>query len=98
MRFPTRVAFVLALTGVPAGEAGASGQESADRRAALEVPYLTQTPLLCGGAAAAMVLRFWGDRHADVDQFAALVDRRAGGIADTALESALSGKGWRTER
>jgi hypothetical protein len=46
----------------------------------LEVPYLPQTEALCGGAAAAMLFRYWGDRHADVQQFAPLVDRRAGGI------------------
>ncbi len=33
---------------------------------ALDVPYLPQTDALCGGAAAAMVFRYWGDRHADV--------------------------------
>ena len=30
-----------------------------------------------------MVFRYYGDRHADVQQFEPLVDRRAGGIADT---------------
>jgi len=48
---------------------------------ALDVPYLPQTDALCGGAAAAMVFRYWGDAHADVQEFASLVDRRAGGIA-----------------
>jgi hypothetical protein len=28
---------------------------------AIDVPYLPQTDALCGGAAAAMVLRYWGD-------------------------------------
>jgi predicted double-glycine peptidase len=60
----------------------------------LSVPFLPQTEALCGGAAAAMVLRYLGDRHADVQQFAPLVDRRAGGIADTALVDALRTKGW----
>ena len=32
---------------------------------AIEVPYLPQTDALCGGAAAAMVFRYWGDAHAD---------------------------------
>ena len=44
----------------------------------LNVPFLPQTPALCGGAAVAMVFRYYGDRHADVQQFAPLVDRRAG--------------------
>ena len=45
---------------------------------AIDVPYLPQTDALCGGAAAAMVFRYWGDAHADAQEFAALVDRRAG--------------------
>ena len=32
---------------------------------AMDVPYLPQTDALCGGAAAAMVFRYWGDVHAD---------------------------------
>lgn len=63
---------------------------------AIEVPYLPQTDALCGGAAAAMVFRYWGDAHADVQQFAPLVDRRAGGIASDVLAVAIRGKGWRT--
>ena len=30
----------------------------------LEVPFLAQSELLCGGAAAAMVLRYWGSQDA----------------------------------
>jgi predicted double-glycine peptidase len=61
---------------------------------ALDVPYLPQTEALCGGAAVAMVYRYWGDVHADVNQFASLVDRRAGGIADRALVEAVRQRGW----
>jgi hypothetical protein len=64
----------------------------------LDVPYVPQTELLCGGAAASMVFRYWGDAHADVQQFATLVDRRAGGIADAALIDAVQQRGWRTDR
>src|SRR5439155_4085724 len=62
------------------------------------VPYLPQTEALCGGAAAAMVFRFWGDRHADVQQFESLVDRFAGGIADTVLVDAIRSRGWTVDR
>lgn len=62
---------------------------------AIDVPYLPQTDALCGGAAAAMVLRYWGDVHADAQEFAPLVDRRAGGIADGALADAVRKRGWR---
>jgi hypothetical protein len=60
----------------------------------LSVPFLPQTPALCGGASVAMVFRYWGDRHADVQQFAPLVDRRAGGIADDVLVEAVRRRNW----
>jgi hypothetical protein len=65
---------------------------------ALDVPYLPQTEMMCGGAAAAMVFRYWGDAHAGVRQFDALVDRRAGGIATDALVRAVEQRQWRTLR
>ena len=64
----------------------------------IEVPFLPQTERLCGGAAAAMVFRFWGERHADVQQFAPLVDRRAGGIPAERLVDAIVQRGWTAER
>ena len=64
----------------------------------LAVPYLPQTDALCGGAAAAMVFRYWGDVHADIEQFAPLVDKRAGGIADNVLVEAIEARGWRAVR
>src|SRR4030095_12585579 len=64
----------------------------------LPVPYLPQTDALCGGAAAAMVFRYWGDTHADIEQFAPLVDRRAGGIADDVLVRAIEERGWQPRR
>ena len=62
---------------------------------------MPQTDALCGGAAAAMVFRYWGDAHADVDQFGTLVERRAGGAAGIAadvLTQAIRSRGWRTDR
>ncbi len=64
----------------------------------LAVPYLPQTEALCGGAAAAMVFRYLGDRHADIQQFESLVDTRAGGIAETALVDAIRSRGWNAQR
>src|SRR3954454_11522585 len=63
---------------------------------AIDVPYLPQTDALCGGAAAAMVFRYWGDAHADAQSFAPLVDRDAGGIANGVLTQAIQARGWRT--
>ena len=65
---------------------------------AIDVPFLSQTDALCGGAAAAMVFRYWGDTHADVQEFAPLVDRRAGGIANGVLVDAVSARGWKVGR
>jgi hypothetical protein len=60
----------------------------------LDVPYLPQTEDLCGGAAAAMVMRYWGDRDVRPDAFARLVDRSAGGIRTSALVDDLRRGGW----
>ena len=60
----------------------------------LAVPFLPQTEALCGGAAAAMVFRYWGERHADVQQFAPLVDSRKGGIETGVLANAVRARGW----
>jgi hypothetical protein len=68
--------------------------------ATIDVPFVPQTDALCGGASVAMVLRYWGDLHADAEQFAALVEHRSGGvsgIADTVLANAVRARGWRTE-
>jgi peptidase C39-like protein len=62
--------------------------------ALLAVPYLPQTEALCGGAAAAMVMRYWGAQDVYPDAFAPLVDRSAGGIRTSALVSALEQRRW----
>jgi len=66
-------------------------------QAPLPVPYLPQTEALCGGAAAAMVMRFWGARGVYADAFASLVDKKAGGIHTSALSAALESRGWRAQ-
>jgi predicted double-glycine peptidase len=60
----------------------------------LDVPYISQTESLCGGAAAAMVMRYWGERGIDASAFAPLVDRSAAGIRTTALVDDLRNRGW----
>jgi len=60
----------------------------------LDVPYLPQTEDLCGGAAVAMVLRYWGARQVYAEDFAALVDRSASGIRTDALAADVSRRGW----
>jgi hypothetical protein len=63
-------------------------------QAPLSVPYLPQTEALCGGAAAAMVMRFYGERDVYADAFAPLVDWEAGGIRTSVLTGALEARGW----
>jgi hypothetical protein len=60
----------------------------------LDVPYISQSEDLCGGAAAAMVLRFWGERGLTAESFAPLVDRSAAGIRTDALTGELRARGW----
>jgi len=60
----------------------------------LDVPFLAQTEDLCGGAAAAMVLRYWGADRVQPDDFAPLVDRTRAGIAADVLTSDVRRRGW----
>jgi len=61
----------------------------------IDVPYFPQTPALCGGAALAMVLRYWGDRTVLPKDFQSLVNRSAAGILTGDLVAAVSRRGWR---
>ena len=60
----------------------------------LDVPFVSQSEALCGGAAAAMVLRYWGERGVSADTFAPLIDRSAAGIRTTTLVDDLRRRGW----
>jgi hypothetical protein len=60
----------------------------------LNVPYLSQSEALCGGAAAAMVLRYWGARDLTAESFEGLVDRSAAGIRTDVLRQDLETRGW----
>jgi hypothetical protein len=61
----------------------------------IDVPFLPQTEALCGGAAAAMVMRYWGARHIYPDDFAPLVDRTGAGIPTDVLVADLAQRRWR---
>jgi hypothetical protein len=60
----------------------------------LDVPFISQSEALCGGAAAAMVLRYWGERGLNAESFAHLLDRSAAGIRTQALLSEVRSRGW----
>jgi hypothetical protein len=81
---------VLAVIGAPSP----SRAQPAEPSRILDVPYLPQTEALCGGAAAAMVMRYWGERDIYADAFSKLVDRAAGGIRASALEASLKERKW----
>jgi hypothetical protein len=77
----------LALSGIPAATDG-------EPLTILDVPFIAQSELLCGGAAAAMVMRYWGERGIDAETFTSLVDRKAGGIRAGALASDIRARQW----
>jgi len=66
------------------------------RTAALDVPYLPQSVLLCGGAALAMVERWWGRRGVYAEDFASLVKPALGGILQSEMDSTARARGWDT--
>jgi predicted double-glycine peptidase len=72
----------------------AHAQEASSPVSLLDVPYISQSEALCGGAAAAMVLRYWGERSLSAESFAHLVDRSAAGIRTEALAADIAGRGW----
>jgi hypothetical protein len=63
--------------------------------APLDVPYLAQSELLCGGAALAMVERWWGHRGVYAQDFLDLVRPAARGILTTDLAEAARRRGWK---
>jgi peptidase C39-like protein len=68
--------------------------EGREPLALLDVPFISQSELLCGGAAAAMVLRYWGERGISAENFSHLVDRSAAGIRTDVLVGDLRRRGW----
>jgi hypothetical protein len=73
--------------------AAAQEKESRPPLRLLDVPFISQSEALCGGAAAAMVLRYWGETGVQAEDFASLVDSAAAGITTTDLTAALQRRG-----
>ena len=65
-----------------------------DRSQLLDVPYVLQSEELCGGAAVAMVMRYWGATGIYAESFSSLVDKRARGIKGEDLIRSLHERGW----
>jgi hypothetical protein len=81
---------------VAAGEPGPIAEPALDTLEGIriEVPFVAQGPLLCGGAAAAMVERFWGARGVYGEDFLHLVREEEEGIRASELTSALTDRGY----
>lgn len=82
----------------PAGAASDAPGSSFRPLRVLDVPYLPQSEALCGGAAAAMIMRYWGDGRARPEHFAALVRPEEGGIRAGELAEEIRRQGWRAAR
>jgi hypothetical protein len=62
----------------------------------IDVPYLPQSEALCGGAAIAMVMRYWGETGVYAETFSDLIDPEAQGIRGRELMRALEERGYET--
>src|SRR5829696_8673374 len=91
MRRRTRLV-VSVVAALAIGAAAAAGPLSR----LLDVPYLSQTEDLCGGAALAMVLRYWGERAVYPEDFSSLVDRGSAGIPTDVLSAEAARRGWQS--
>ncbi|HSQ60825.1 MAG TPA: C39 family peptidase, partial [Acidobacteriota bacterium] len=60
----------------------------------LDIPYVPQSEALCGGAALAMVFRYWGGPSLLAEDFASLLEPGAAGIRTDTLVAAVRAKGW----
>ncbi len=61
---------------------------------ALRVPYVSQSELLCGGAAIAMIERWWGRRGVYAEDFSYLVRPDSGGILTTDMLAVMRARHW----
>lgn len=86
-----RIAGALALALAMPGVAIAGPPQVIPR---LDVPYVPQSGVLCGGAALAMVLRWWGEPLVLAEDFALLVEPGSEGIPAGVLADAARGRGW----
>lgn len=60
----------------------------------LDVPFVPQTRALCGGAALAMVMRFWGEPVVLAEDFTDRIEPGGAGIRTDDLVSAARARGW----
>lgn len=100
-------ALVWAAGSLAAGEASRASAQTPERESAarapapadstvrvLDVPYVPQSERLCGGAALAMILRYWGEPNVRAEDFASLAPAGERGITGDSLVSAARARGW----
>ena len=93
----TALALAAALAAPGAGTAPSAAGTDSLSGPGDAVPYVSQGPLLCGGASAAMLERFWGARGVHAQDYAHLVSEDAGGIFTGPLARALSERGFQVD-
>jgi hypothetical protein len=86
------IAAVVLMAAAPVCRASAQSPDSQVHL--LDVPYLPQTESLCGGAAIAMLMRYWGATNVYAETFTDLVDPTVDGIHGADLLKALRSRGW----
>lgn len=84
---------MIAVTGTLLLAASLALHTQPGRLSLLDVPFISQSEALCGGAAAAMVLRYWGETGISAEDFAPLVNWKEGGIRTGDLARALVARG-----
>src|SRR5437773_12179868 len=79
----------------PASADGRSADEGVPAKVRmLDVPFVPQGPALCGGAALAMVLRYWGQPAVLARDFAGWIEPGGAGIRSDDLVKAVRTRRW----
>lgn len=92
-----RLAVAVVLVTTAAALPSVNAQPPAAELHLLDVPYLPQSESLCGGAAIAMLMRYWGTTNVYAETFANLFDPAASGIHGGDLVKALRSRGYDAE-
>jgi len=87
-------AAALAWSALAATETPSDVRSGSEEVLLLDIPYVPQSKSLCGGAALAMVLRYWEKSGVLADDFAALMEPGQAGIRTGALVKAAEAYGW----
>jgi predicted double-glycine peptidase len=95
--FTQRLAIAVVAVAAAMPLPSAPGQAPSSELHLLNVPYLPQSEALCGGAAIAMIMRYWGATDVYAETFASLVDPAASGIHGGDLVAALRSRGYEAQ-